>query len=311
MQDKAAQFASLPPRSAELVATVIARNPMHRAFVERALTSMSAEDMGRLERFLDYCQRGGAAIDYIADSYLTVVKDTLVEQMYFLRNKNYRHSTYAEVADFIYHNREYMNKYMYGLVVTAFFWPNHTRMADFFREHLPRTKRGAYLEIGPGHGYYMMTAVSESAFDRFVGVDISAESIAQTRSIIEFFAPDVAPRIELQNCDFLEADTLAAGSFDGIVMGEVLEHVERPDLFLRRIAVLARSDAFIYVTTCVNSPAVDHIFLWRSTDELETLIVDCGFRIAHACRLPYEGYTLEQSHAKALAINVAYVLEKA
>ena len=93
-------------------------------------------------------------------------------------------------------------------------------------------------------------------------------------------------------------------------MGEVLEHVERPDIFLRRIAELATDDAYIFVTTCVNAPAVDHIFLWRTTDELESMIVSNGLSIVEPLRLPYEGKTLEQSVEMDLPINVAYVLAK-
>lgn len=297
-------------RVAKLGAEVASVNPMHKGFVERALAKLTSEEFSRFEQFLEFCERGGASVEHIAGCYLTVVEDTLGEEMYFLRHKNYRHSTYAEVAEFVYHNRDYMSRYMYGLVVTAFLWPNHVHMARFFNEKLPRNKRGAYLEIGPGHGYYMMTAVSESAFDRFAGVDISEASIAQTRAMIDFFAPEARGRIELSCCDFLDATTLAPASFDAIVMGEVLEHVERPGAFVRRIAELARPDAFIYVTTCINAPAVDHIYLWRSTDQLEQLFLESGFSIREALRLPYEGRTLEQAAAQALSINVAYVLGK-
>jgi 2-polyprenyl-3-methyl-5-hydroxy-6-metoxy-1,4-benzoquinol methylase len=184
-------------------------------------------------------------------------------------------------------------------------------MARFFNKALPRDKAGAYLEIGPGHGYYMTTAVTQGAFDSFVGVDISEASIAQTRAMIDFFAPQSSPRIDLQHCDFLDAGSLKAGSFDAVVMGEVLEHVEKPDVFLRRIHELARPGAFVYVTTCVNAPAVDHIYLWRSTKDLEAMIADCGFSIKEALRLPYEGRTLEQAEKQALSTNVAYVLERA
>jgi len=110
--------------------------------------------------------------------------------------------------------------------------------------------------------------------------------------------------------DFLEAKELEAGTYDAIIMGEVLEHVEQPDVFLKRIAELAKDDAYIYVTTCINAPAVDHIFLWRSTDELEKMIEGTGLKIKTPLRLPYEGKTLEESQAAELSINVAYVLEK-
>jgi 2-polyprenyl-3-methyl-5-hydroxy-6-metoxy-1,4-benzoquinol methylase len=297
-------------RIATLAAEVASVNPMHKGFVNRALPGLTSQELARFEQFLEFCERGGTSVEYIASCYLTVVEDTLGEEMYFLRHKNYRHSTYLEVAAFVYHNRDYMSRYMYGLVVTSFLWPNHVRMARFFKEKLPFDKCGAYLEIGPGHGYYMMTAVSESAFDRFVGVDISEASIAQTQAMIDFFAPQASGRIELSRCDFLDATTLTPASFDAIVMGEVLEHVECPCKFLCRIAELSRPGAFIYVTTCINAPAVDHIYLWRTTDELEQLFMECGFSIEEALRLPYVGRTLEQAAAQALSINVAYVLGK-
>lgn len=300
-----------PLRVARLVAEVVTANPMHKAFVDHALEGLSREELARFEEFLAFSERGGASVEHIAGCYLTVVEDTLGEQMYFLRHKNYRRASYTEVADFVYHNREYMNRYMYGLVVTAFLWPNHVQMARFFKEKLPLDKHGAYLEIGPGHGYYMMTAVANSAFETFLGVDISAASIAQTKAIIDFFAPKAGDRIELRHGDFLDAKALAPNSFDAVVMGEVLEHVEQPGTFLQRIAELSRPGAFIYVTTCINAPAVDHIFLWRSTDDLEDLIRDSGLKIRDALRLPYEGRTLKQAIDQALSINVAYVLEKA
>ena len=92
---------------------------------------------------------------------------------------------------------------------------------------------------------------------------------------------------------------------------EVLEHVEEPDRFLRRLAELAAPGAYIYVTTCINAPAIDHIHLWRNTDDLEGLIKRCGLTIRTALRLPYEGKTIMEAVEQNLAINVAYVLEAA
>jgi len=93
-------------------------------------------------------------------------------------------------------------------------------------------------------------------------------------------------------------------------LGEVLEHVEQPEVFLRRIAELAKDDAYIFITTCINAPAVDHIYLWRTTDELEEMITASGLTITEPLRLPYEGKTLEESREENLPINVAYVLAK-
>jgi 2-polyprenyl-3-methyl-5-hydroxy-6-metoxy-1,4-benzoquinol methylase len=295
---------------ARLLDAILQRSPLHRSFLERAVSYLRVQERERLTAILSYFEDAGRPIDYIADCYITVVEDTLAEQMYFLRHDTYRNSTYVEVADSVYHDRAYMDKYMYGLIVTAFLWPNHVEIARFFHENLPTDKAGHYLEVGPGHGYFMATAASNGAFDDLKGIDISEASIEQTRAIMGRFAPDALQRCDLEQCDFLAADTLETGRYDAIVMGEVLEHVEQPQAFLRRIHELAKDDAFIYITTCVNAPAVDHIYLWRSTDDLEAMIEASGFRITKALRLPYEGKTLEDARRMRLSINVAYLLEK-
>ena len=125
------------------------------------------------------------------------------------------------------------------------------------------------------------------------------------------YSQDSRLSARVEQRDFLEAGDLEPGSFDAVVMGEVLEHVEKPDVFLRRIAELAKDDAYIFVTTCINAPAVDHIYLWRTTDELEEMILANGLEIVEPLRLPYEGKTLEESRELDLPINVAYVLAKA
>jgi 2-polyprenyl-3-methyl-5-hydroxy-6-metoxy-1,4-benzoquinol methylase len=201
-----------------------------------------------------------------------------------------------------------MSFYMYGLAITSFLWPNHLALFRFFRDTLPRDRKGAYLEIGPGHGYFLLTAMERSAYTSFKGVDISETSIAQTRALLEHFGGG-KKSFELVCMDFLACDLPEQG-FDAIVMGEVLEHVEEPERFLRQIARLAKKDAHIFVTTCINAPAVDHIYLFRTQEQIEQLFADCGLKIKNQLIRPYEGKTLEESLQQLLAINVAYVLER-
>ena len=294
-----------------LLAGITERHPLHTQFLDRAIAFLTPQERDRLEGILRFLLSQGHTLAYVVDCYLTVVEDTTGEQMHFFRHGEYRHKSYAEVADRVYHDRSYMDRYMYGLVLTAFLWPNHVQIARFFEKVLPTDRSGNYLEVGPGHGFFMASAAARGSFDRLTGIDISAASISQTRALLDHFAPGVSERCELRLADFHEAADLQSGSFDALIMGEVLEHVENPDVFLRRLHGLARDDAFIYVTTCVNAPAIDHIFLWRTTDEIEALIEASGFQIVEALRLPYEGKTLEQARKQALPINVAYVLAKA
>jgi SAM-dependent methyltransferase len=292
-----------------LVDAILQQYPVHRGFLERALAGATPAEIERLGSYLSFCTGKGLTLDYLAESYLTILGDTLDEQEFFRDHGRYRHSTFADVAESVYHDRDYMDRYMYGLAITNFLWPNHLAMARFLRETLPRDRSGRYLEIGPGHGFLLLSALEVGSFDEVLAVDLSAASVEQTRTIIDHFNPDAPARVEQR--DFLEAADLEPGSFDAIVMGEVLEHVEKPDVFLRRIAELAKDDAYIFVTTCINAPAVDHIFLWRTTDDLEQMITDNGLTIVEPLRLPYEGKSLEESRELNLPINVAYVLAKA
>lgn len=310
MKVSEAEHPPLSANLAELLAAISARNPLHKPYLDRSIAFLIADELARFESVLGYLLGLGLDLAYVADSYLTVVEDTTAEQMHFFRHGEYRNKSYEDVASSVYNDRFYMDRYMYGLVLTAFLWPNHVRIARFFEEVLPLGRAGRYLEVGPGHGYFMATCASRSSFDELLGIDISKASIAQTRSLIAHFAPQSAARCELRCADFLAADNLAPESFDAAVMGEVIEHVEDPAAFLRRLHGLVREDAFIYLTSCVNTPAIDHIYLWRSTDSLEAMIADCGFGILKALRLPYEGRTLEQARKQGLPISVAYVLKK-
>lgn len=302
---------SLPENVSGLINIILEENPMHKSFLKGALNHVNDNELMTLNSYLDFCKKHGHDLTYMADSYLTIVGDTFQEQIYFMKHKEYRHKSYEDVAGHVYHNKDYMDQYMFGLAITSFLWPNHLDMGRLFFETVPRDKGGKYLDIGPGHGYYLMTAMELCSFDDYLGIDISEASIKQTQAIIDHFKPEFKNRFSLKNIDFLEAKGLENGSYNAIVMGEVLEHVEQPDVFLKRIAELATDDAYIFVTTCINAPAVDHIYLWRTTGSLEKMIEECGLKIKTPLRLPYEGKTLEESEAEDLSINVAYVLEKA
>jgi 2-polyprenyl-3-methyl-5-hydroxy-6-metoxy-1,4-benzoquinol methylase len=300
----------LSPNIQKLLGKILHDNPLHRSILTAAVSRWTPEEAAELDNYLDYCIKKGVTIDYLADSYLVVVGDTLREQIYFQKHKKYRYSTFDEVANDVYFNKEYMSHYMYGIALTTYLWANHLSMWRFFNETLPRNKKGKYLEIGPGHGCFFTTAIDESAFDSFLGIDVSETSVQQTKELVEHRRRGKPARpYEIRNMDFLSADVPARG-FDAVVMGEVLEHVERPDLLMKQIANVAKDDAYIYVSTCIDSPIVDHIYLFESTEEIEKLFNDCGLRIVKELFLPYEGTTLEQSKAKRLPISVVYVLQR-
>jgi 2-polyprenyl-3-methyl-5-hydroxy-6-metoxy-1,4-benzoquinol methylase len=303
-------MSALSPTLQALSEAIVAGNPVHAEFLAASFAGLSAEARQDLQEYVEYNTGRGRTIGYLAECYNTITNDTLNEQFFFMKHGRYRYSKYSEVADKVYLDPEYMNKYMYGLALTAFLWPNHAKMYDFFKQSFPRGKKGSYLEIGPGHGYYLRTAAELGDFDRLVGVDVSPTSVALTKDILEHSSLETAAEIDIIQSDFLAAKS-DERDYSCIVTGEVLEHVEEPGLFLRKIAELSNKDTHIFVTTCVNAPSVDHIFLWRTTDAIEDLIRESGLEIVEPLHVPITGKTLEQCRKDALPISVAYVLRKA
>jgi 2-polyprenyl-3-methyl-5-hydroxy-6-metoxy-1,4-benzoquinol methylase len=288
---------------------VLAENPTHRTFFSAALSVMSEESRSELLAYINYCTDRGLSLSYLANCYSTILIDIHVEQIYFHRHGKYRHKSFKDVADHVYYDAEYMKKYMYGLALTYFLWPNHVGMQQFFVATFPKGRRGAYLEIGPGHGYYFRRAAAMGSFGRMVGVDISPASVELSRDIMRYYPLETGAEVEIRQTDFLQFSN-HDDAFSCIVMGEVLEHVEDPGLFLRKIAELSGPQTHIYVTTCLNAPAIDHIFLFGKLAEVEELANESGLVIEDRFVAPYSGKSIEESEAQRLPINVAYVMRK-
>jgi len=296
-------------RIRQLTDAIVRINPLQRAFIAESLTDIRDDELRDLDAYIRFAESAGVASGYLAESYDLIVKDTLREQMFFQRHGRYRYSTFDEVAGSVYFNEEYMRKYMHGLAITAYLWPNHRALHRYFVDTIPADDKGQYLEIGPGHGVFMMCAMRKTAYARFEGIDISPTSVEMTRTLLDsgFFG-------DFSNWQIVEQDFLASdmetGGYSAVVMGEVLEHVEDPGRFLRQINAVSRDDAFIFITTPINAPAIDHIYLFDSVGSIESLVVDAGLGVRDSLLVPYPGLSVEESIAQKLPINVAMVLGK-
>lgn len=288
-----------------LIEAICSAMPMQRNSLRSAFALLNGRERIELERYVSACLAGGVVIPQLVLAYKTISEDTLREQVYFRRNGKYRFSSFEEVAGSVYFNDEYMQRYMYGLALTLYLWPNHLEILRYFDRALARAKGDSYLEVGPGHGAFFSRAIRSGKFGRHLGVDISPTSLALTRNLLEAEG--------LEGWELIESDFLAfegkGGGFDLVVMGEVLEHVEQPRLFLDQIRRLVAPKGLVFITTAVNAPAIDHIHLFSTVDEVIALAAASGFDVVDVFAPPYHGCTMEVTVAQKLPINVALVLE--
>lgn len=274
-----------------------------------AVAMLVPAEVAELEGYLRFCATEGWGEERMSQAYITIANDTLREQIYFQRNKHYRHDRFDAVAASVYFDASYMARYMYGLALTLYLWPNHLQIFRHFRSVLAGMHGGTYLEVGPGHGAFFRQAMLHGGFRECVGIDISPTSLAMTRRALVSLGRSTRTSWRLVEADLLAAIDIG-GSYDMVVMGEVLEHVEQPQRFLERIRELSAPGATLYVTTAVNAPAIDHIYLFRSVAEVEGIARAAGLVVRDVFATPYAGCTMEETVRRNLAINVALVLSR-
>jgi 2-polyprenyl-3-methyl-5-hydroxy-6-metoxy-1,4-benzoquinol methylase len=170
------------------------------------------------------------------------------------------------------------------------------------------TRKGRYLEIGPGHGEYFVTAIQNTTFDYYCAVDISETSVNITKDFCDFSLPGYNGLVEILKADFFEFN--CEDKFDAIVMGEVLEHVENPYQFLKKIYDIANEGAYIYISTAVNAPQPDHIYHFKNLDEVYFLLNKARLKIKNQVLIPANANSLDKAIKKGYAIVVGLALEK-
>jgi len=168
--------------------------------------------------------------------------------------------------------------------------------------------REGYLEIGPGHGEYFITAMQNTNFQKYTAIDISKASVELTLDYIHYSMPNTDKKYEVICEDVFRYRT--SELFDMVVMGEILEHVENPSAFLHRIYQLASDNAKIFITTAINAPQVDHICLFSSMKEVIDLIKSENFLIVDLIAVNANNLPIEKAEKKKVAINVGFILKK-
>lgn len=289
----------------EIQAALVERLPFQKQKTEKAFSIMSQEMQDFLANYIRLYGKAGISIPDIADSYAMFLRETMKEQVYFSKHKEYRYRTYGEVKDKVYNNPDFMRKYMVGLGLSTVLWPNHVAIYDFFKRFIDTcaSTRGGYLEVGAGHGLFCGTALKQDKWGFYDIVDVSETSIALSRNALHEF-------LDNRNIRFIHEDFLAMekAEYETVSIGEVLEHVEAPAKFIEKCRSVLSGQGRVYVSTCLNAPEPDHIYLFSSIEEVKRLFVDHGFAIEQSIYLPYEGYTVEQCEEEKLPVNVAYIL---
>jgi len=199
-------------------------------------------------------------------------------QARFERSGRYESKSYAEAAEQVYHNPQYMqSEYLPGLFLSHYLWPHHYRQIRFFEtaflEPLAVAGTASFVEVGIGTGLYSRIALQELPAVRGRGLDISESSKAFAERQLAAFG--VSDRYEVA----IEDVTLATpdDSAEALICVEVLEHLEDPVGFLRALRRVLKPGGRAFITAALNAAHTDHIYLYSNAGEIEAQLIEAGF----------------------------------
>lgn len=225
-------------------------------------------------QYLRFLHQNGSDLDFSVKCYLTMLGDMAEERIKFVRSGRYSCTSFDDVQKCYYDKPEVVCNHLHGLALAQFLWFDQYERFMFFVEQLHnyRGQVNNYLEIGGGHGLYCYEALKilDTAVI-FELIDTSAYSIEFGKGIINS-----------ERVNFLQKNVLEYASdatFDFITVGEVLEHVEAPHVLLQKLKELLGRNGLAFVTTPVNAPMIDHIYLFNNVQEIRSVIQDAGLEI--------------------------------
>ncbi len=282
--------------------------PQHEAFLARSFAERTAETMALTE---DTAARVAVLVDDRLDEYCRgyrwMCEAVLTEELYFRRHERYRATSFADVFTAVYDRPETMRLYMDGLLLSQVFWRNHVDVAQFYRGYLSTLPSGySHLEIGPGHGLLLALAAGDPRCGSATAWDISDASLASTADCLQRLG--VTSTVSLENRNIYQLSGLSE-RYDSVVVSEVLEHLEDPELALRALRSVLAPGGRAFVNIPCNSPAPDHLYLFSSPDHFFSMVEAAGFAIRDRLITPSTGWTLDRALRNKLAISCAAIIE--
>jgi 2-polyprenyl-3-methyl-5-hydroxy-6-metoxy-1,4-benzoquinol methylase len=225
-------------------------------------------------KYIAYLEKCKLNLNFSIDCYLHMIDDMLEERNKFIRNGKYSNTSFEEVKKTIYGNSEIMTYHMHGLVLAQFLWFDQYARFKFFIGNLKKYfhSNQKYLEIGGGHGLYADETIHLiPEISQIDLVDISQSSLSLAQGIINnhkvnYFLKNIFDFSNVEKYNF-------------ITVGEVLEHVEDPLSLLKKIYKLLKEKGVCYITTPINAPMIDHIYLFNNVEEIRNLFHSARFEV--------------------------------
>lgn len=278
------------PAIARFEAAMARRAPFMAGTVAKGRARFGPEWEEGFEETLQRLFAGDDAMELALKGYVGFSLEMAKLQKRFERERVYAPKTYDEASAEVYHNEAYMTSlYMPGILLSHYLWMHYFSQLQYFhRAFAPYVRAAAdrsFCEIGVGSGFYGRQMLSLAPDVRGHAFDISEHPLRYTARHLERFGL-------LERWIGTRRDVVAdppGEVFPFLVTADVLEHLEDPLTFLRRLRTMLRPGGTGFITTVITSANTDHIYLYNSWEEIRDQIVEAGFRVLdHQEDIAYE-----------------------
>ncbi|KKU51520.1 MAG: hypothetical protein A3H69_02020 [Candidatus Sungbacteria bacterium RIFCSPLOWO2_02_FULL_47_9] len=230
---------------------------------------------------LELCNRDWNVYLKRVDALIEFSLEFLRLQIELEKTGRYKYATFKEVEEKVYNDSSRVLVgpwYTWALFYSQFFWVTHQRVFKFFIDEFVSSSpaSGSVLEVPSGTGLYLTYFLKNKPSWQGVGVDISESAKVFTEDVLRVYD------IGSDRCLFVLEDLHTyepRQKFDRIMCGEFLEHVEDPFAVLSRLHGFLKNDGKFFVTVAVWAAMIDHIYLYRSAEEVRKDLQRAGFEI--------------------------------
>jgi len=265
-------------RAAQVLIEGEARFAQHN--IEHASAEFGPAWEAAFEQLLAHVYRDPEAMADAVRGYAAFAVDSMRRQRRFESAREYPAKTFAEAAEEVYLNDEYMHtQYLPGLLLSHYLWSHHYLQLQYF-EHffLPSLAAQAqprFAEVGIGTGVYSRIALQVVPAAQGFGYDLSPVSVRFTRAHLEAFG--LLGRYDTGLRNVIEQPP--EDQVSHVICVEVLEHLEDPVALLRGLKNMTTPDGKLFITAALNAANADHIYLYRNAEEVLVQAEEAGLHV--------------------------------
>lgn len=242
--------------------------------------------------------------EFICKQYIF---DYLMQMRIFLKSGNYGHDDFQKIRETIYNNRDVMlDTYMPGLLLaysnTTILYTKYHLFRNVFLPLLSSDSTG--LEVGFGEGFYLWELHKRIPGIKLCGVDISEHAVEFADRLLKKAKVGDA---NLSVGNISEGLNFSSQCWDYGILAEVIEHVDNPRRAVRELGRVIKQGGHMFLSTVKDSNHMDHITNFTSSDEVENLVINEGFRLVDRSI-----YCIRDDFpdSKDISVGMAFVWEK-